>query len=634
MTRWTDVRVRRSTLAFMLSQGRPPLLRRLVLALVGTLAAALAGAGTMACTAPSSGTDEPAEEVRRMAITIDDLPVAPPNTHTTAQQAEITDRLLAVLDEHGAPAIGFVNESKLEVEGAVDPRRVELLERWIEAGHQLGNHGFGHLDLHRVDPDAWMADVFRGERVTRPLVEGRGGELRWFRHPFLHTGRSVEVLRRTTRDLAEHGYRVAPVTVDNGEWIYGGAYAAAWNRGDEAAMERLGTDYVRYMLDMVAFYEDQSREIVGELIPQSLLIHAYALNADWLDPLLDGLEARGYRWITLDEAVEHPAYERPTHGYTGPGGITWLHRWAITEGLDREVFRGEPEVPDWVRELREGGYTGSAGPPDPRPLVVERAEVHHLTSRVNGVPYELRVSLPHGYADPGEPDRRFPVVYLLDADYSFLIARNVTDHLAERGHLEDVIVVGIGYRDQEPGRTPGYRLNRTRDYTPTFVADAGYGPEFQRLSGGAPKFLQAIETEIVPFIDRHYRTVPGDRTLVGHSYGGLFTVWTLLTRPGLFGRSVAVSPSLWYDDHLVLRQEEDYAGEHDALPGRLYLCVGSREGGGRIDMVGDLRDLAGRLETRRYRGLDFESLVMENETHNSIFPGCLSNGLRYVLEGR
>ena len=268
--------------------------------------------------------------------------------------------------------------------------------------------------------------------------------------------------------------------------------------------------------------------------------------------------------------------------------------------------------------------------PAPQPLTVDRAEVHALTSKINGVAYELRVSVPHGY---GEPGRRFPVVYALDAHYSFLIARNITDHLAERDHLPEVVVVGIGYQGQEEGRSPSYRRNRTRDYTPTFVAEGGYGPEIQEHSGGGPEFLRAVETEIIPFIDGRYRTVPDERTLVGHSYGGLFSAWTLLTRPGLFSGHVAVSPSLWYDDRLVLRLEEAYAGEHDALPARLYLCVGSREGGPSRQMVGDLRELATRLESRRYRGLALASRVMDDETHNSIFPGCLSNGLRFVLEG-
>ena len=303
---------------------------------------------------PSTAQDpEPAAAERRIAVTIDDLPVTPPGRHNTAQQVRITERLLAVLAHHRVPAIGFVNESKLEVDGRVVPERVALLERWLAAGHALGNHGYAHLDLHRVAPEVWMEDVLRGERVTRPLVERAGGTLRWFRHPFLHTGESVAVERQTTAFLAEHGYRVAPVTIDNGEWLYGGAYADAWNRGDEAAMERLGRDYVRYMLEVVKFYEGQSRKIVGELIPQTLLIHAYALNADWLGELLTALEERGYRWVSIEEATAHPAYDRPTHGYTGAGGITWLHRWAITEGLDRSIFRGEPEVPDWVEELAE-----------------------------------------------------------------------------------------------------------------------------------------------------------------------------------------------------------------------------------------------------------------------------------------
>jgi hypothetical protein len=278
------------------------------------------------------------------------------------------------------------------------------------------------------------------------------------------------------------------------------------------------------------------------------------------------------------------------------------------------------------------GPAASASParPAPQPLVVDRAEVHALTSEINGVAYELRVSVPHGY---GEPGRRFPVVYVLDADYAFLLARNVTDHLAERGHLPEVVVVGIGYRGQEPGRSASYRRNRTRDYTPTFVADGGYGAEVQKHSGGGPAFLRVIESEIVPWVDRRFRTRPGERTLVGHSYGGLFSVWSLLARPGLFRGHVAASPSLWYDDRLVLRLEEAHAREHDALPARLYLCVGSREGGPGRQMVGDLRELADRLGRRRYRGLAVASRVMDDETHNSVFPGCLSNGLRFVLEG-
>jgi peptidoglycan/xylan/chitin deacetylase (PgdA/CDA1 family) len=289
---------------------------------------------------------------RAIAVTIDDLPVAQPSWHSPEQAERIIGDLLATLDRHGVKAVGFVNEGKLRIDGRVDPLRVGLLESWLAGGQELGNHGYDHLDLHRVEPEAWKADVARGEPVTRRLVEASGGRLRWFRHPFLHVGMSVEVQADTADFLRSHGYTLAPVTIDNSEWIYGRAYAHAYNARDEALMRRIGEDYLRYMLEVVSYYEGQSDAIIGRAIPHVLLIHAYALNADWLGPLLTALEKRGYRWITLEQALEDPVYDRTIDGWTGRGGITWLHRWAITEGVDRSVFQGEPEAPEWLEAYR------------------------------------------------------------------------------------------------------------------------------------------------------------------------------------------------------------------------------------------------------------------------------------------
>lgn len=315
------------------------MMRRTLLSCLGLLLALpSAAAGPPARSLP----DPP---LRTMAVTIDDLPVGPPRAHPLAEQRAITDRLIAVLEKHGVPAIGFVNENKLEVDGTVDPARVALLERWLEAGFELGNHGHAHLDLHRVDRQVWQQDVLRGERVLRPLLAERKLSPRYFRHPFLHTGRSLDIKSQTDRFLAEHGYRVAPVTIDNQEWIFGGAYAAADQ--DSALRERIGEAYVEYMLAIVRYYEQQAEAIVGEAIPQVLLIHAYALNADWLDQLLTAIVERGYRFVPLDDALRHPAYASEDN-YIGPGGITWLHRWAISRGMPPSTYRGEPEIPDWL----------------------------------------------------------------------------------------------------------------------------------------------------------------------------------------------------------------------------------------------------------------------------------------------
>lgn len=306
--------------------------------------AALVLAGAVFAQGPPSEPAPPA--LRQMAITIDDLPVAPPQRHSTVEQTAITDRIITTLLRHDVPAIGFVNENKLEVEGVVEPARVDLLRRWLDAGFELGNHGYGHLDLHRVDPERWMADVLRGERILRPLVKDLDERMpRYFRHPFLRTGRSLEIKRRTTEFLAQHGYRIAPVTIDNQEWIFGRAYVDAGD--DQAKRTRIGEAYIAYMLDMVAYYESQTLAIVGEPIPHTLLIHTYALNADWLDTLLRALVTRGYTFISLDQALQHPVYGSEDT-FTGSGGITWLHRWAITRGMPGSTFAGEPAIPEWL----------------------------------------------------------------------------------------------------------------------------------------------------------------------------------------------------------------------------------------------------------------------------------------------
>ncbi|HKJ01793.1 MAG TPA: alpha/beta fold hydrolase [Longimicrobiales bacterium] len=259
----------------------------------------------------------------------------------------------------------------------------------------------------------------------------------------------------------------------------------------------------------------------------------------------------------------------------------------------------------------------------PPPVTLPDTEVRFLSSQ-EGIGYKLYVSLPPGYE---ASDEAYPVVYLLDADYSFAIARNIVEHLGDRGHLRRVIVVGIAY-----GGPPAYRMNRTRDYTPTHSPTGGYGPEYQTVSGGGPRFRRFIGDDLIPFVGRTYRTT-SERYLVGHSYGGLFATWMALTAPSLFSGFVIVSPSLWYDSGMIFDVERATAEARAELPLRVYMSVGSREINSQHDMVADLRRMGGILDGRGYRGLDLRWEVAPDETHNSIFPRALSNGLRYVLNG-
>ena len=285
---------------------------------------------------------------RSVAITFDDLPIAGVLPRDIASSGELTRKLLAGIAAHHVPTIGFVNEDKLNAaDGTLDPQRVELLRRWLDAGLELGNHSYSHADLHTTPLDVFEADVLKGERVTRPLMEKRGLTLRFFRHPFLHTGRDLEKRAQFESFLAAHGYRVAPVTIDNDEYVFAGAYDRSLAHDDAAAAREIADAYVPYMKRKVEFFERNAQELFGRNIAQVLLIHANMLNADRFGELATMFEQSGYRFITLDRALEDEAYRSPDT-FVGTSGIIWIHRWALTKGMPRTFYSAEPEVPPFV----------------------------------------------------------------------------------------------------------------------------------------------------------------------------------------------------------------------------------------------------------------------------------------------
>ena len=288
-----------------------------------------------------------AAATREVAITIDDLPSVSVLGSDFGQAERTTADLVSALSRHQIPAIGFVNERKLAPDGTVEPRRVALLQQWIDAGLELGNHSYSHPDLNTTSLEAYEADVVEGETITRRLMTSAGKSLRYFRHPFLHTGRTLELRRELFAFLTSRGYRVAPVTIDNSDYVFAAAFDRVSATGNTAGAERIAAAYIDYMEAVTAYYEQQAVAIVGRDIAQTLLIHANALNAATLDRLAARLEARRYRFVPLDRALRDPAYELPDT-YAGPGGITWLHRWAITAKTPPAVFKGEPGVPEWI----------------------------------------------------------------------------------------------------------------------------------------------------------------------------------------------------------------------------------------------------------------------------------------------
>jgi peptidoglycan/xylan/chitin deacetylase (PgdA/CDA1 family) len=287
--------------------------------------------------------------MREMTVTFDDLPGVVAPGEGIAELRAVTEKLVRAIAAEKIPAVGFVNEGKLAPAGARDPERIALLRMWVAAGLELGNHTYSHIDLHRAPLDQFEEDVTRGEETTKALLSSRNMRLRFFRHPFLHTGRSLETRRALEEFLTRRGYRVAPVTLDNSDWIFARAYALAKQRGDRSAAGRVARAYVPYMEAKIEYFERQSVRLFSREIRQILLVHANALNADHFSGLARRLRARGYAFISLERALEDPAYAS-ADTFTGPGGITWLHRWALTSRGQDGILPGEPATPQFVLE--------------------------------------------------------------------------------------------------------------------------------------------------------------------------------------------------------------------------------------------------------------------------------------------
>ena len=306
--------------------------------------------------AASPGRHDPVvTAIREAAITFDDLPVVSVTQLDAAARREITGKLLRAVVSNKVPAVGFVNEYGLygfeRDPGGRPPDQdgVALLRMWLDAGLELGNHTFAHTDLHVAPLSAFEEDIVRGEAVTGELLQQKGTRLRYFRHPYLHTGRDIATKQELGSFLSERGYRIAPVTVDSEDYLFAAAYSKAAEEHDLRLMRRIGAEYLRYTERVLDYSERLSKTLFGREIRQILLLHANALNSDYFDGLARMMSKRGYQFVPLDEALSDDAY-RSADKYTGGEALNWLDRWAVTRGVKKaeNALDAFPEVPVFV----------------------------------------------------------------------------------------------------------------------------------------------------------------------------------------------------------------------------------------------------------------------------------------------
>jgi len=250
-------------------------------------------------------------------------------------------------------------------------------------------------------------------------------------------------------------------------------------------------------------------------------------------------------------------------------------------------------------------------------VVLNNTETYLISSRNVNDDFKIDVSLPKGYCESNE---KYPVLYVLDGNRNFAIVAGTAGLLHTGMDAPKVIVVGIGYKTDEE-----HAKFRSRDYLPTISENLEY-------SGGASKFLSFLEEELIPNIESNYR-VDVNRMLAGISYSGLFTMYALFNKPSLFTHYLIGSPSMYYDNEVIFRFEEEFARKHNDLEANVFLSVGTLEAGFDMfpGMVSNVEKLSKILESRKYNKLKLSTCLFENETHFSVMPATFSRGIRELM---
>src|SRR5215207_5265291 len=189
-----------------------------------------------------------AQATRTMAVTFDDLPyIKRVEGPYVARGRAATEKILKALKKHKAPAVGFVNERMLEVEGQREAR-IDLLRQWVKNGMILGNHTYSHPDFNRLTVEQFQEEITKGEVVTRQLMKSRQPYQLYFRHPMTHTGDTREKKEAIEKFLTARGYKITPHTIENSDFIFNVPYAQALQKGDEALAKRLREEYLNYTI--------------------------------------------------------------------------------------------------------------------------------------------------------------------------------------------------------------------------------------------------------------------------------------------------------------------------------------------------------------------------------------------------
>jgi len=263
-------------------------------------------------------------------------------------------------------------------------------------------------------------------------------------------------------------------------------------------------------------------------------------------------------------------------------------------------------------------------------VVLENTWTYPLHSEVTGRDYLLYVGYPDSYAS--NPERKYPVVYMTDGYWDFIKMNSLGTNLWTDKAAPEYIVVGIGYAD----KSLRPEIERAYELSPTTV-DYGIPSQFKMRMGGSDKFLQAIKTEIIPFVETQTRADPSYRVMAGSSLGGLFSLFCMYEEPGLFQGIIAASPTVSWDHFWLFNRAselrmkavgDDMSGRF-SVPCRLFMSVGNEEP---PFYVGEIKAFDQIISCSGYDDFSYKFRIIDGFGHRGSVAEAYGRGLRYVLE--
>ena len=264
-----------------------------------------------------------------------------------------------------------------------------------------------------------------------------------------------------------------------------------------------------------------------------------------------------------------------------------------------------------------GAVAAADAPKPPLPAhTIPNSELRVLPRNGAGRQYQLHVGLPGSYEK--EKDRRYPVVYVTDAYWDFAKITSIAGTLVYDRVVPEFITVGLGYAGEK------LDYDRLRRYE---LSPVPFGGE-DAASGHAADFLDTIETQIVPLVEREYRVDSSYRVLAGASLGGLFTLYAMYTKPELFEAYIAATPAVVVGNDWLLGYEESFAKSGRALDTRLHVSGGGNES---PSFLGGILRFNQRVASRKHAGLAYEFRIVDGERHAGMQMEAYTRGLRFAF---